>query len=316
MTWLQARSALGFRALALVLVGALGSSFVPAPAHAEDPAEAATPSFDDIVAMLKDKNAQFKQDKLQQAVAASAHPWRPKDIYALVDLGASPAITSIAAGKAKMFWDGSAKSLAVVQKTGRDAAPAETVKIGNNADLVMIFEHFNDIKYGLDAAKNQVGTLQPRQGYEDDVKYDMRKRDYDLRLAAALAPFEGQIAKSTFEAELTGSFTPHDGSCTRAQVVVDLSKVNFELFRYTMGGLKVDVPFELSAGSNVETAKWSASGQYRFEATSAPLCVSAAQAATLSSQGSKLKITMSRPFDSDRWTATATFHNAKTGAKL
>lgn len=274
------------------------------------------PKFSDIVTMLKDKNAQYKQDKIQEAVEQSAHTWRPKDVYELLDLGASPPVLSVAAAKAKMFWDGSARTLAQVLQDGREGAPAETVKVRGNDELVIVFEHFNDIKYGMEEAKQGVGPLQPRQGYEDDIKYDMRKRDHDLKMAAALAPWEGRINKTTFEIELTGGFTPHDGKCTQAHIEVDLSQVSFELYRYSMGGLKVDVPIEIGGNANIESARWTASGSRRFEAKSKPICVSAAQAATLASQGSKLQITLSRPFDSDKWTGTGSFVNAKTNARL
>lgn len=300
-----------FRALLLV-----ATTLLAMPAIAEEPAAQAAPTFADIVAMIKDKNAKYKLDKLAPAVEASNHAWRPRDVYELLDLGAPPDVLKLAAGKAKMFWDGSAKALPAVITNAREGAPSETVKIATNDDLVIVFEHFNDIKYEIEAAKSALGALAPRASYEDDVKYDMRTRDFDIRQAQTMSPFEGRIAKTTFDIELTGGFTPHDGACTRPTVVVDLTKVNFDLFRYTLGGLRVEVPVSLDAGSNVEAAKFAATGQYRFEATGKPICVSAAQAATLSSQGSKLRMTLRRPFDSDNWTGTASFVNAKTNTKL
>lgn len=295
-----------------LLVVVLASLLAAAPASAQDAPEG--PSYGDIVAMLKDKNAALKMDLVQKAVDTSVHTWRPKDVYEVLDLGATPPVARAAAAKANMFWDGSAKPLQKVREEARGRAAAETVRITSNEDLVMVFETFAEVQYGLKAAEKEVGPLKPRESWEDDVKFDMRKRAHDVSLAQALGPHEGRIEKTTFEAELTGGFTPHDGSCTQPHVSVDLSQVAIDTYRYAMGGRRMDVPIAIAGNSNVESARWAASGGYRFEAYGKAIC--GGSSSSLAAQGSKLKITLTRPLDSDAWSATATFHNAKTNARL
>jgi len=178
-----------------------------------------------------------------------------------------------------------------------------------------LFEEMNDYKNGESLAVKALGDLPPRASHEDDNQFQLRQRKHEEAIVSARAPWEGKIDATSFEAELTGDFTTYDGSCTQAHISVDLSVIQFNLFRTAMGGLRVEVPITV-ASKNVEKAQFVAVNPYRFEAWSKPICVSSGAAASLAGQGSKLKITFKRTFDSDNWTGSGEFYNGKTNARL
>ena len=183
------------------------------------------------------------------------------------------------------------------------------------ADITILDGVFNDIKNALTLAEQQAGTLVPRMDHETDDAWFLRERKHQEDLVAARSPVHARIAATTFEIEIHGGFTPYDGSCTQGTVSIDLSPVDFGLYRYALGGRRVDLPLSLDA-DNVQTAQFKASGSRVFEATSTPVCVSESAAASLTEAGSTLSVTLRRPPDSDQRTGSAEFKNAKTGAKL
>ena len=290
-----------------LLLGA-AAVLVATSASAED-----APTFRDIMTLAKDKNAKLKLDKIHEALELSDHEWKTKDVYALVDLDLDPSLAEKAAAKAGIFWTGGT-SLSELTNTGRASAQPQTIKL-TNSDFVILFEEMNDYKNGQDLAVKGVGDLAPRPAHEDDNQYQLRERKHEEAVVSARAPWEGKVDATSFEAELTGGFTAYDGSCTQAHINVDLSMIQFDLFRTAMGGLRVEVPIAVTS-KNVEKAQFTAVSPYRFEAWSNPICVSSGAAAGLASQGSKLKITFKRTFDSDSWTGTGEFYNAKTNARL
>ncbi len=297
--------------LRTLAVGALAALLATGAAAADDEEEG--PSFADILAMGKDKNASLKLDLLKAAIDDSPHEWHTKDVYALVDLELGSEIAEMAAAKAGIFWQGGT-SLRQLAVDGRASAKPQTTKIGNS-DLIILFEDLNDIKNNQDMAIKAVGDLPPRLGHEDDNLFQLRQRQHEEAIIKARSPWEGQVDVTSFEIELTGGFTPHDGKCTQAHINADLSMVQFQLFRTAMGGLRVEVPIAMTS-KNVEKAQFVAINPYRFEAWSKPICVSSAAASSLAGQGSKLKMTIHRTFDGDNWTGIGDFHNAKTNAKL
>ena len=293
-------------------IGALGAMLATGAAAEDTPADAG-PSFKDIIAMAKDKNASLKLDKIHEAVENSPHVWHTKDVYALVDLDLDPELAKKAAAKAGIFWQGGT-SITQLQNDGRASAKAQTIRV-TNGDLVILFEDMNDIKNSMDLAVKALGALPPRLGHEDDNQFQLRQRQHEEAIVRAKAPWEGLVNVTTLSGEFTGSFTPYDGKCTQAHINVDLTMVQFQLFRTAMGGLRVEVPIELTS-TNIEKAQFVAINPYRFEAYSKPICVSSAAASSLSGQGSKLKVTFGRTFDGDSWKGQGEFHNAKTNAKL
>ena len=278
-------------------------------------AQDAAPTREDVMALANDPNIQLKMDKLVQAVNASSFDWSAKDVYVLVDLDLPPEVLKPAAAKAGIFWDGTAQSMRSLHAKHQSRAPAETIRITSNDDFVILFEFFNDIKNALTLAEQQAGTLVPRMDHETDDAWFLRERKHQEDLVAARSPVHARIAATTFEIEIHGGFTPYDGSCTQGTVSIDLCPVDFGLYRYALGGRRVDLPLSLDA-DNVQTAQFKASGSRVFEATSTPVCVSESAAASLTEAGSTLSVTLRRPPDSDQWTGSAEFKNAKTGAKL
>jgi hypothetical protein len=271
-------------------------------------------SMADILSLANDKNISLKLDKLASAVEGSAFDWSVENVYSLVDLDMPEEVCKPAATKAGMFWD-SPKSMKAIIDAGRASAGSQTITINGNPDLVMVFEFFNEVHWGIKAAEEQVGPLKPKESWESDDAFWLRKRKHEEAIAAATSPWEGKIDATTFSAVLTGGFSPYDGSCTSALVDLDLSQVQFDLYRRTLGGNAVNVPVA-ATGRNVGSISFMASGRRRFEAISTPLCVSAGSAASLAAAGSKVELTFRRPHNSDKWTGTAEFKNAKTGARL
>ena len=77
------------------------------------------------------------------------------------------------------------------------------------------------------------------------------------------------------------------------------AKIDFKLYRYTLGGKKVDLVTGVT-GKNIERVSFNATGGRRFEVvgTCSNKAAGSPVIATLS---------MSRAFDSDKWTGTAQF---------
>jgi len=299
--------------LRTLAIGAIAASLATGAAAKDEEEEDPGPSFADIMAMAKDKNAKLKLEKIHEALENSPHEWHTKDVYALVDLDLDPELAKKAAAKAGIFWQGGT-SITQLETEGRASASPQTIKV-TNADLVILFEDMNDIKNNMDMAVKAVGDLPARAGHESDNQYQLRERQHKEAIVSAKAPWEGLVDVTRFEGEFTGDFTPHDGKCTQAHINVDLAMVQFPLFRTAMGGLRVEVPIAVTS-KNVEKAQFVAINPYRFEAWSNPICVSAAAATTLSTQGSKLKVTFGRTFDGDVWVGEGEFTNAKTNGKL
>ncbi|NCG17681.1 MAG: hypothetical protein GWP91_01515 [Rhodobacterales bacterium] len=271
-------------------------------------------SREQIFELAGDKNIKMKMDKLTGAIAKTNFDWAFEDVYVLVDLDMPPDIIKMAAGKAGMFYTGNEKSLTKIAADGRETASARTIVL-NNSDFVILFETYNDIKYEEEAIRERIGDFKAREEHETDDVFFLRKRKYDEGLLAAVSPVVGKIDKLTFEAMLTGGFTPHDGSCTQGLIEIDLNQISFDLFRYALGGRRVMVPINI-ADSNVASAKFEANKGQKFTALSSPVCVSAGAAAGLAGQGSKFKVTFSRMHDENVWSGTGSFTNAKTGGKL
>ena len=270
---------------------------------------------DDIQMLLSDKNLKLKYDKLKTAVESTTFDWSFEDAYMLIDAEVPEDIVRIGTGRAGMFYDGTNKSMNQIWEAGYATAQPQTIKV-TNTDFVVVFEFFNDQKYAIQATADRLGSVEPQQSYETDDVYFERKRRHEEAIHAATAPIAGAIEKTTFEAEVTGGFKPHDGSCGAAEVQVDLAAVSFDLFRYTLGGKRTKVPIQTS-GSNVATVEFAAaSGSRFFQATSNPICVSSGAYSGLQSAGSKLKVTFQREYGSDNWKGSAEFVNARTGSRL
>lgn len=269
-------------------------------------AQDAPPSRDDVMAIAADENIKLKMDKLTSAIEASQFDWTYADVYQIVDLGHGPDVTRPAAAKAGMFWD-SPKAKSKIIADGRASAPAETVTISGNDDFVILFEFFNDIKYAIKAAEREADSIDPRQSHESDDDWFLRKRKAEEGRLATVSPLEGKINATTFKITLTGAVA-EVGGCKKAAVNIPLEKIDFNLYRYTLGGSAVDLPLSLE-GSNVESVAFKATGGRRFEAFST--CVSGSGA-----NGARLELEMRRPFNSDAWTGKATFVDGKTGARL
>lgn len=273
-----------------ILLAALA---LAAPAMAQD----APPTREDVMAIAADKNIKLKMDKLTGAINASQFQWTYEDVYTLVDMEHPPEVTKPAAAKAGMFYD-NPKSLSSIIKAGRESARPEAIKISSNADFVIVFETFNDFKYAIEAANRKAESIDPRKSHESDNDWFLRKRKAEEARLAEVSPIEGKISNTTFEAELTGSVI-EDGGCNKPRVTIDLEKIDFGLYRYTLGGKQVDLPMAL-AGASVEKVGFLASGGRRFEATGT--CTKAAPGSP-----AKLSLRMHRPFDSDQWSGTAEF---------
>ncbi len=269
------------------------AAFAATPALAQD--DAGAPSRDDVMAIAADKNIKLKLDKLITAIDASTFDWSYADVYKLVDLDHPPEVIKPAAGKAGMFYD-NPRSLNAISKEGRESAAAEVVKIGSNQDFVILFETFNDIKYAMEAAEKKAKNIDPRKPHESDDDWFLRQRKAEEARLAELTPLEGQISQTTFEANLTGSVVA-EGGCNKHKVSIDVEKIDFGLYRFTLGGKQVDLVLGVT-GSGVEKVAFSASGGRRFEVTGT--CTKAAVGSP-----TKLNIRMHRPYDSDQWSGTA-----------
>ena len=231
------------------------------------------------------------------AIDASEFDWTYEDVYTLVDMDHPPEVVKPAAAKAGMFYD-SPKSLNKIIEDGRASAAAETVKISKNEDFVVVFETFNDVKYGIDAAEAARSALSPRESHETDDDWFLRQRKAEAVKVGTIAPLEGKIAATTFDLVLTGSVAAM-GDCNKPYVNIDLSKIDFGLYRYTLGGQRVDLKTDV-IGKNVERVAFNATGGRRFEVVGT---------CTNKSPGSPAvaTITMRRAFDSDAWTGVAAF---------
>ena len=140
-------------------------------------------SFDEVLALAQDKNIHLKVDKLVTAVSDSTFPWTFEMVYQLVDLGMPEEVCKPAAAKAGMFWD-NPKAMSTITEDGRRSAQSQTITVASNPDLVMVFEFFNEVKWGIKAARDQVGALKPKESWEDDNAFWLRKRKHEEALAA------------------------------------------------------------------------------------------------------------------------------------
>lgn len=275
------------------MIGCAAAIALSFPAHAED----GPPSRDDVMAIASDKNIKLKLDKLVSAVEASEFDWSYEDVYTLVDMEHPPEVTKPAAAKAGMFYD-NPKAMSKIIADGRASASPETITVSKNEDFVVLFETFNDIKYGIEAAQKERGAIQPRQSHESDDDWFLRQRKADEVQAAKIAPLEGKIPATTFDLLLTGTVQPM-GDCNKPFVTIDLNKIDFGLYRYALGGKSVDLVTSVT-GKNVEKVAFQASGGRRFEVVGT--CSKAAVGSPVVAS-----VKMSRALDSNSWTGSAEF---------
>lgn len=268
--------------------------------HLAAPAAAQTtapPPREDVMAIAADKNIKMKLDKLIAAINASTFDWSVADVYQLVDMGHPPEVIKPAAAKAGMFFN-DPKPMSAIIAAGRATAQPEVIPINSNDDFVIVFETFNDIKYAMDEANKARESIPPRATHESDDDWFLRQRRAEEVRVAAVAPLEGRINQMTFDAQLTGEVVA-EGGCNKPKVSIPLDRIDFNLFRYTLGGKQVDLVTGIT-GKNVEKVAFLGAGARRFEAVGT--CGTAAPGTPV-----KLSVRLHRAHDSDAWTGTAEF---------
>jgi len=220
------------------------------------------------------------------------------------------------ATKAAIFYDGSQLPLDQQGQSVRDATPPNTITITNPDDMVMLFEFFNDMKYGMDAAKQQIGPAPVQKDTDMQSVYDKTYRKWQEDTVAATAPFEGQIDHTDFDISLPATWAPYTAGCTKAILHVPMDSVQFMLFRAAMGSNLV--LFDVTMPKSVTVAKLQFAGENHreFNGESWPICVDQATATTIMAGPVSWKGDIHRTHVGADWTGTGEFIDGHTNAPI
>jgi hypothetical protein len=295
----------------VILVALIGLALAQSPAPAPPPPFAAS-SVAEIKAGLS-KGVAPKE--IEQAILDSKSTWRPKDFFELVDARAPEGVLRALAAKAAVFYDGTEKPLEDVAKEARAYQPSEKLTL-TDADFVVLFEWFNDRKYERDAAVNAIGPAPKRNTGELDREFDLRQRAYDVAVAKARGPADGKIEAAVFTLDLSVAFDPWDSrtGCGRARLSAEVDKVDYFVFRETLGGLQNTAPVTIKSRT-AESMKFTAEGHRRLEANSWPICMAQASYDALAAKGAKVTGTLQRAALTPDWKGTVEFVD-KSGNRL
>lgn len=197
-----------------------------------------------------------------EAIEQSSGTFTPADAYALVDREAPPEIIEAMSHRAALFYDPSWRSLDAQRIAARTPQPPQTISVGQG-DFAVLFEFFNDVKNDIAQEEAALGPLQ-RGPSETDSLFERRSRKHTEDLIRATGPHEARIEATTFNITLPASTQQRDG-CSRAVASVDLSALDFELFRLGMGVRSAYNDVKLRS-STIESARFDTRSGGRFEA--------------------------------------------------
>ncbi|HHO53576.1 MAG TPA: hypothetical protein ENK18_22565 [Deltaproteobacteria bacterium] len=196
-----------------------------------------------------------------EAIEVSTGTFTPADVYALVDREVQPEIIEAVSHKAALFYDPTWRSLDAQRIAARTPQPPRTISIHQD-NFAVLFEFFNDIKNDILQEEAALGPLQ-RGPSETDSLFERRSRKHTEDLILARGPHEARIEATTFDITLPASVQQRDG-CSRAVASVDLSHLDFELFRLGMGVRSARNDVSLRS-SSIESARFDSSNGGRFE---------------------------------------------------